>query len=66
MTQQELADASGVSLRTIIAFESPESRRLTRVNLKAIEEVFKGYGVIFYAMGLEWAKFRVPAEAMSS
>ena len=46
MTQQDLADASGVSLRSINNFERGE-RSLMRANMAAIRQALEAAGVEF-------------------
>jgi transcriptional regulator with XRE-family HTH domain len=56
MTQQELANASGVSLRTVSNFEDPTSNRQpTTANLDAIQRALERLGVNFTPTGVEWA-----------
>jgi transcriptional regulator with XRE-family HTH domain len=54
MTQQELANASGVSLRTITSFEDSSDRRPIAANLAAIRTALKRLGVRFTEAGVEW------------
>ena len=62
MTQQELADASGVSLRTISSFEDPKSdRQPTPANLETVRRALERLGVTFTAAGVEWVpRFSAP------
>jgi hypothetical protein len=55
MTQQELADSSGVSLRTITSFEDSSDRVPIAANLAAIRKAFERLGVLFTEAGVEWA-----------
>ena len=55
MTQQELANASGVSLRTITSFEDARDRVPIAANLAAIRTAFERLGVLFTAAGIEWS-----------
>jgi hypothetical protein len=54
MTQQELADAAGVSLRTITSFEDLTERRPTAANLAAIQWALQRLGVLFTGGAVEW------------
>jgi transcriptional regulator with XRE-family HTH domain len=56
MSQQELANASGVSLRTISSFEDASDRLPTAANLAAIEKALRRLGVVFQDDGsVEWS-----------
>jgi transcriptional regulator with XRE-family HTH domain len=56
MSRQELANASGVSLRTISSFEDATSERLpTAANLAAIQTALQRLGVVFHDGGVEWS-----------
>src|SRR5271154_3768012 len=54
MSQQELANASGVSLRTISSFEDASDRLPTAANLAAIQTALQRLGVVFRDAGVEW------------
>jgi transcriptional regulator with XRE-family HTH domain len=54
MSRQELANASGVSLRTITSFEDTTDRMPTAANLAAIRTALQRLGVIFSHAGVEW------------
>jgi transcriptional regulator with XRE-family HTH domain len=54
MAQQELANASGVSLRTISSFEDASDRLPTAANLAAIQVALQRLGVAFRDAGVEW------------
>lgn len=55
MSRQELANASGVSIRTITSFEDAKSDRVPTVaNLAAIRTAFQRLGVVFNHAGVEW------------
>ncbi len=54
MTQQELANASGTSLRTITSFEDSSDRLPIAANLAAIRKAFERLGVMFTDAGVEW------------
>jgi transcriptional regulator with XRE-family HTH domain len=54
MSQQELANASGVSLRTISSFEDASDRLPTAANLAAIQVALQRLGVAFRDAGVEW------------
>jgi len=62
MTQQQLAEASGVSLRTITHFERSE-RSPIPANLRAIKEALEAAGVIFIPSNGEGAGVRLRKEA---
>jgi transcriptional regulator with XRE-family HTH domain len=56
MSQQELANASGVSLRTISSFEDASDRLPTAANLAAIEKALRRLGAVFQDDGsVEWS-----------
>jgi transcriptional regulator with XRE-family HTH domain len=55
MSRQELANASGVSLRTITSFEDTTDRTPTAANLAAIRTALQRLGVVFNYAGVEWA-----------
>ncbi len=54
MSRQELANASGVSLRTITSFEDTTDRVPTAANLAAIRTALQRLGVVFTHAGVEW------------
>ena len=54
MSRQELATASGVSLRTITSFEDTTDRVPTAANLTAIRITLQRLGVVFNHAGVEW------------
>lgn len=54
MSRQELAHASGVSLRTISSFEDVSDRLPTAANLAAIQTALQRLGVVFRDGGVEW------------
>ena len=54
MSRQELANASGVSLRTISSFEDASDRVPTAANLGAIQTALQRLGVVFINGGVEW------------
>ena len=54
MSRQELANASGVSLRTITSFEDTSARMPTVANLAAIRTALQRLGVVFTHAGVEW------------
>ena len=54
MSRQELANASGVSLRTITSFEDTTDRVPTSANLAAIQTALQRLGVVFNHAGVEW------------
>ena len=54
MSRQELANASGVSLRTITSFEDATDRVPTAANLAAIRTALQRLGVVFNHAGVEW------------
>lgn len=55
MSRQELANASGVSLRTITSFEDASDRMPTAANLSAIRIALQRFGVKFNKQGgVEW------------
>ena len=55
MSQQELANASGVSLRTISSFEDASDRLPTTANLAAIQTALQRLGVVFQdGGGVQW------------
>jgi hypothetical protein len=54
MSRQELANASGVSLRTISSFEDASDRTPTAANLAAIEAALRRLGVVFDETGTKW------------
>jgi len=55
MSRQELADASGVSVRTITSFEDAKTDRVpTAANLAAIRSALQHLGVLFNHAGVEW------------
>lgn len=53
ITQRELAERSGVGLRTIASFET-EQRTPIRANLEAIRRTFEEAGVKFIPNGIEY------------
>jgi transcriptional regulator with XRE-family HTH domain len=55
MSQQELANASGVSLRTISSFEDASDRLPTTANLAAIQTALQRLGVVFQDGGVNWS-----------
>ena len=55
MSRQELAHASGVSLRTISSFEDASDRLPTAANLAAIQTALQRLGVVFQDGGVEWS-----------
>jgi DNA-binding XRE family transcriptional regulator len=55
MSRQELANASGVSLRTIVSFEDASDRLPTAANLAAIQTALQRLGVVFHDGGVEWS-----------
>ena len=55
MSRQELAHASGVSLRTIVSFEDASDRLPTAANLAAIQTALQRLGVVFQDGGVEWS-----------
>lgn len=55
MTQQELSNASGVSVRTIASFEDAGDRYPIAANLAAIRRAFEELGVVFTAQGVAWS-----------
>ena len=55
MSRQELANASGVSLRTISSFEDASDRLPTAANLAAIQTALQRLGVVFQDGGVEWS-----------
>lgn len=56
MSRQELANASGVSLRTISSFEDvSDSRVPTAANLAAIQTALQRLGVMFQDAGVDWS-----------
>lgn len=56
MSRQELANASGVSLRTISSFEDASDRLPTAANLAAIQTALQRLGVVFQEDGgVEWS-----------
>ena len=55
MSRQELANASGVSLRTISSFEDASERLPTAANLAAIQTALQRLGVVFQDSGVEWS-----------
>jgi len=55
MSRQELAHASGVSLRTISSFEDASDRLPTAANLAAIQTALQRLGVVFHDAGVEWS-----------
>jgi hypothetical protein len=55
MSRQELANASGVSLRTISSFEDASDRLPTSANLAAIQTALQRLGVVFQDGGVEWS-----------
>jgi transcriptional regulator with XRE-family HTH domain len=55
MSRQELANASGVSLRTISSFEDVSDRLPTAANLAAIQTALQRLGVVFQDGGVEWS-----------
>lgn len=55
MSRQELADASGVSLRTISSFEDVSDRLPTGANLAAIQTALQRLGVVFKDGSVEWS-----------
>lgn len=54
MTRQELANASGVSVRTITSFEDSSDRLPIAANLAAIRKALERLGVLFTEAGVEW------------
>jgi len=56
MSRQELANASGVSLRTISSFEDASDRLPTAANLAAIQTALQRLGVVFHDGGLGWSR----------
>jgi len=55
MSRQELANASGVSVRTITSFEDVKTDRIpTAANLAAIRSALQHLGVLFNHAGVEW------------
>jgi transcriptional regulator with XRE-family HTH domain len=56
MSRQELANASGVSLRTITSFEDTTDRVPTAANLAAIRSALQRLGVVFNHAGVEWVR----------
>jgi hypothetical protein len=54
MSRQELANASGVSLRTITSFEDTSDRVPTAANLAAIRTALQRLGVMFTHAGVGW------------
>jgi hypothetical protein len=55
MSRQELANASGVSLRTITSFEDVSDRIPTPANLAAITLALQRLGVVFNGAGVGWS-----------
>ena len=55
MTQQELSNASGVSVRTIASFEDASDRHPVVANLAAIRRALEELGVVFTAQGVSWS-----------
>lgn len=55
MTQQELSNASGVSVRTIASFEDAGDRYPVAANLAAIRRALEELGVVFTAQGVSWS-----------
>lgn len=55
MTQQELSNASGVSVRTIASFEDAGDRYPVAGNLAAIRRALEELGVVFTAQGVAWS-----------
>lgn len=55
MSRQELANASGVSLRTISSFEDASERLPTAANLSAIQAALQHLGVVFEDGGIQWS-----------
>lgn len=55
MSRQELAHASGVSLRTISSFEDASDRLPTAANLTAIQTALQRLGVVFQDGGVQWS-----------
>ncbi len=55
MTQQELAKASGVSVRTIASFEDATDRYPVAANLVAIRRALEEVGAVFTAQGVAWS-----------
>jgi transcriptional regulator with XRE-family HTH domain len=55
MSRQELANASGVSLRTISSFEDASDRLPTAANLAAIQTALQRLGAVFHDGGVEWS-----------
>lgn len=53
MTRQKLAEMSGVSGRTICAFESPTPRAITKVNRAALRRALETTGVRFTGFGID-------------
>lgn len=54
MSRQELAHASGISLRTITSFEDTTDRIPTAANIEAIRGALQRLGVVFNHAGVEW------------
>src|ERR1700681_3186496 len=55
MSRQELANASGVSVRTITNFEDAKTDRVpTAANLVAIRNALQRLGVVFNRAGVKW------------
>jgi transcriptional regulator with XRE-family HTH domain len=54
MSRQELANASGVSLRTISSFEDTSDRLPTGANLAAIQTALQRLGALFQDGGVGW------------
>jgi transcriptional regulator with XRE-family HTH domain len=55
MSRQELANASGVSLRTISSFEDVSDRVPTAANLAAVQTALQRLGVVFQdGGGVQW------------
>jgi len=54
MSRQELANASGVSLRTITSFEDTSDRVPTAATLAAIRTALQRLGVVFTHAGVDW------------
>lgn len=55
MSRQELAHASGVSLRTISSFEDASDRLPTAANLAAVQTALQRLGVVFEDGGVYWS-----------
>lgn len=55
MTQQELSNACGVSVRTIASFEDAGDRSPVAGNLAAIRRALEELGVVFTAQGVAWS-----------